>query len=295
MEKAVISLLLAVVVGGAAVGGIYVYSNAGRGNEDVLQAIVQVREDVEATREAVNALQGRFALLESGQKNLGETIRTRTPLAVSANGPSAPDSEAAVPGSPDLRNYVLAMIAEERKIREEEREREREEAQKRREERRREAEELSQGPYDRYNLKVNSMAKVLGLSEGQRDQYFEVSKKYNEKLQEMRQQMFARRGEGEAEGEGEGRGRGRFSRENRDQIREAFETIQNEYAAEVEAMLTADQIEVYSQLSEPSRSVMSMGMAGMPGEDTGGGPGGRFGGFDMLGGGRQGRGGRGGR
>lgn len=301
MEKAVISLLLALVVGGAAVGGIYVYNNSGAGNEDVLRAIGQVREDIEATREAVAAMQGRFSRLESGQKTLGDTIRTQSSLAVRTDSPEAPSGEAAAPGSTDMRNYVLAMIAEERKIREEERQREREEADKLREQRRAEAEELSQGPYDRYNLKVNSMAKVLAMSDAQRDQYFEVSKKYSDKMQELRQQMFSRRGgqggDPQADTGAAPGGRGRMSQENRDQIRAAFDTVQKEYSAEVEAMLTASQLEVYNQLSDSSRSAMSMGMAGLPGEDTGGGPGGRFGGgVPNVGGNRGGRGGgRGGR
>ena len=316
MEKIVIAVLLAVVVGGAAVGGIMLLGKDGAGEPE---AVTRLQAELKTTREAVQALKTDIARLTARQTELANALSIRPAAPEGAPRVSAEEGES-FEVSDALRGEVFAIIAEERKIREEERQKQREEADQRREERRKEVEELSQGPYERLNLKVNSMAKALGLDDTQRDKYAEITKKYRDKIDEERRALFAqfaprgadgkdqekdrqpggpqlagRPGEGPGVGPG---GRGGFGRENFEKIREVMTTAQNDYVTEVQGILTATQVAAFNELSESSQSFLSTGMAVKAGEDEGG-PGR---GFDfmrgMMGGPEQGRqrgpGGRGG-
>jgi hypothetical protein len=144
--------------------------------------------------------------------------------------------------SPAFREYVFSLIEEERELAEERR---REQI----EERRREREEFSKGPYGQFNLKVNSLAKVLGLDQSQKDRYHELTKGYWDELQEIRRNTDWR------------------STDGRNQYREVQERITKDYAQGVEELLTPDQREAYHQLPAWTRNLQSLGQVTAPGEE----------------------------
>ncbi|HAK94345.1 MAG TPA: hypothetical protein DCM87_04920 [Planctomycetes bacterium] len=292
MEKVVIAVLLTIVVGGAAVGGIMFLGKDGAGEPE---AVAQLQAELKTTRDAVQALKTDVKRLTAMQTELANALSIR-PAALEGMSLASADEGEDGDVSDGLRGEIFALIAEERKMREDERQKQREEADKRREERRKEMEDLSQGPYERLNLKVNSMAKALGLDDTQRDKYAEITKKYRDKIDEERRALFAqmmpRRADGENQGEGgqpgaqpagqpgeRPGGRGGFGRENFEKIRELMTATQNDYVTEVQGILTAPQVATFNELSESSQSFLGSGMAVKAGEDEGG-PGGRMG--DML-------------
>ncbi len=290
MEKIVISVLLTVVIGAAAVGGVY-YLGAGDKADDP-EAVAQLQTELQTTRDAVKALKADVKRLTAMQTELANALSVRPVPAGGLAEASGEDGETTVVIEEGLRGQVFALIAEERKLRDEERQKQREEADKQREERRKEMEELGQGPYERLNLKVNSMAKALALDDTQRDKYAEITKKYRDKIDEERRAFFAQNApkRPDAENQGEGQqpaaqpaeragGRGGFGRENFEKLRELMTTTQNDYLTEVQGILTAPQVATFNELSESSQSFMSSGMAAKAGEDEGG-PGGRMG--DMM-------------
>jgi hypothetical protein len=235
---------------------------------------------------------------------------TAAPAAV--GGTAAP--VAALASDPQgLKGYIIAAIAEERQLREAEAERQREEMRQRAEERRQEFAALSEGPYERYNLKVNSLAKVLNMTEGQKQAYVELMKQYDQKSDEARTKLrdAARAAAAAAGTEGtppEGGGRGGFGGRGRgdpqqfQQYRELSESLQTEFTTQLGSILTASQLASYAELSESARSFQSTNYVAAPGEENpmdrfmgGGGPGGTAG-FRGVTGQQQGgqRGGRGG-
>ncbi len=64
--------------------------------------------------------------------------------------------------------------------------RRREEQVRRMEDRKREIEELNQGPYEKYNFRVNTIGKKLNLSETQKARYYELLADYGGRIDEMR-------------------------------------------------------------------------------------------------------------
>jgi hypothetical protein len=265
MSKVLLSVVLALLVGGAVVAGIGFLpakpEEVAQSDGEALFEVAALRESLEGTREALRLVSERLDQLESAQKELA-AVRELQQIGTPGEGAAA-EAKEIVP--PDLRSYVFACIDEERKLREEEQRKQREELRQRMEERRKEREELSKGPYERYNLKVNSVAKELGLDDSQREAYYELVKRYSEKYSEARRELFAaaretREGEG---GEERGRGRGgmRGMREGREQYRELAENLQKEYTAELEPLLTASQLDAYNELSERSQSFADLGQA----------------------------------
>ncbi len=298
MDKVVISVLLTVLVGGAAVGGIYFLSAGGADkNAGEPEAVTQLRVDLQTTREAVTALETQVKKLAARQGELASARAARPEGTAMPAVAVSEDGEPAAGVSSGMRDTVFALIAEERTLREEERKQQREAAEKRREEQRKEIEELSKGPYDRLNLKINSMAKALAMDDTQREKYFEITKKYRDKIDAERQALFAQARErmenakqnpdqaaaqpgaqpGAPGGPG---GRGNFGRESFEKVRELMEATQKDYATEVQGILTAPQVATFNELSQSSQSFMGGGMAVKEGEDDGGAGGGRFG--DML-------------
>ena len=294
MDKIVISVLLTVLVGGAAVGGIY-FLNAGGTNKNAgdSEAVAQLQADFQTTREAVTALETQVKKLAARQGELASALAGRPEGTAMPAVAVSEDGEPAAGVSSGMRDTVFALIAEERKLREEERKQQREEADKKREEQRKEIEELSKGPYDRLNLKINSMAKALAMDDTQREKYFEITKKYRDKIDAERQALFAQARERMENAKqnsdqaaaqpgaqpGAPGGRGGFGREGFEKVRELMETTQKDYVTEVQGILTAPQVATFNELSQSSQSFMGGGMAVKEGEDNGG-AGGRFG--DMM-------------
>jgi len=76
-----------------------------------------------------------------------------------------------------LRSFVHQVIQEERQEREWE-------EQHRARERQRELEELSRGPYGKFNLRVNTMGKRLNLNDFQKQRYFQFLSDYSARFEE---------------------------------------------------------------------------------------------------------------
>lgn len=283
MSKVAVSVSVAILLGGALVAGLIFLPSGpaerpevGRGGDAELAA---VRETLDRMREDLQAMNDTLGRLESSQKALAAAVELRPIAAAEGAALEGSSSDAGEGSLADLRGTVSSVLQEERKIREEEQQQRREEFRQRMEERRKEREELSQGPYDRLNLKVNSMAKVLGLTDAQRDGYHELIRKYSDKFAEARRGLSGQEGaQGETEGGGPrrgGPGRGR------EQFRELVGGLQKEFEAELGTVLTASQLETYQGLSGMSQSFMSTGMVSASGEGEG-----RMG--DFFGGGMRG-------
>lgn len=325
MEKVLLSVVAAVFLGGLVIIGVQVQrtSQTQVSRLEMHSELEQVRASLTDIEEGLEALGERIRAIEDRQVELENEVNridSRTPVrAVALEGEAKEQAEALLAQPDRLKEYVFAAIAEERELREKERQKEREAMRQRMEERRKEMEALSQGPYERYNLKVNSMAKVLNLTESQAQSYYELTKQYSEKLEQARREARerflaaarqAQGGEGAASkeqppGEG-GRNRRRFDfagfGEMGAQMRQVSEAIQKEYAEQVLGLLTVSQADVYNQLPEQVRSIQYLGIVTPPGEEPAmpflrpfegqGGP--MRGGPPNAGAGRTGRGGRGG-
>lgn len=260
----------------------------------VALAAVQMQRpasDTSGLSSQLAAIETSLSGLQADLRTLGDRIHgleMSVPITVPPDGDEASSGDeavgAAVPAAltrPDrLKDLVIAAIAEEREIREkqqtEEREKQREEMRQRMETRRQEMEQLAQGPYDRYNVRVNSMGKVLNMTETQKQQYFDLTKAYSDKLQAGRDQLRAQIAAAQPAGEqapggqqnpgGRG-GRGRMGGEMGQQYRELSETLQKEYETQVLGILTVSQQEVYGELSDRAKSVQSTDMVSAPGEE----------------------------
>ena len=178
---------------------------------------------------------------------VSQTPQNSTPSPPSSPKP-APPQDASSPEtppedikSPEFKDYIFALIDEKKRIDAEERQRWIEEV-------RREREEMSKGPYGRFNLKVNSMAKVLNLDDGQRDRYYELVKSHWEALQELRKNTDWKNREAR-----------NLYRQKEKEIREAFD-------AEVQAMLTQEQLDIYQKLSSWAKNPQSLNRVAAPGE-----------------------------
>jgi hypothetical protein len=256
----------------------------------------------------LSMVESELSALRDGMEGIKEELRALRQLQESASGIRVPiadeaDAEDAAAGA-TLPDYVAAVLAEERKLQEAERERQREERRVRMEERRKELEAMREGPYDRYNVKVNSLGKVLALTDAQKQSYHQLVAAYNGKLEETLKQMreareaerTARAAAGEQgqsqEGErGPGRGR-RGDATGREQFRELLDGLQKGFAADVASLLSPEQAQTYGELSRSAQGFQSTDMVAAPGE---GGEGGRFAGFGSGGRGGGGPGGGGGR
>jgi hypothetical protein len=278
MQKFLISAVLALVMGGVVVAAVVLGKGSagtskanGQLAADMAAEMTTLREEVERAAEESRAVAERVGRLETALDAIArEGGAAVVPASARAEVPPPPPGVASDPEK--LRAYVLATIEEDRKAREEDRKKEREAMRKRVEEGRKEMEALGQGPYDRYNLKINSLAKVLGLDDAQKQAYFELSKAETEKLRQAREAIAAEaRAKAEASGEAgkDQGGRGRGSREVWGKVREASAEIEKEFAASVQGMLSPAQIEAYGQLSEQARSFQNLGYVGAPGEDLG--------------------------
>jgi hypothetical protein len=299
LSKFAISLVgSAVLLGSAVVAGVALSRKPGPAGPGAID-LSSVEAELSALRESVSGLASEVRSLRVAQESVA-AIRVPVAVDTESGGEDAPADA--------LPTYVAAVLAEERKLQEAERERLREERRVRMEERRRELEAMREGPYDRYNVKVNSLAKVLDLTEAQKQSYYALVTAYNGKIEESVKQMRAAReaeraaaaggegGQGSQDPEGErGPGRGRRGdAAGREQFRELYDGLLKGFAADVTALLSTEQAQTYGELSRSARSFQSTDLVGAPGE---GGDGGRFGGegFGGRGGGPGGGGPGGGR
>lgn len=268
MSKVALSATLAIVLGGAVVAGLnFLPSSSGQraASDETAAEVAALRKAIEGLRKDLGVMGERIDELASAQP---VTIPT-APAPRPAGGETAPGGGGGILAS-DLHDIVFAVIQEERRVREETEQQRREEMRQQMEERRKELEELSQGPYDRYNLRVNSMGKALELTDAQKEGFFELTKKYSEKFGEARKTLMAARQdtEGQAEG-GRGRRGGGPGGERGEQYRELVENLQKEYEAELGTILTGTQLETFNGLSDRSQSFMNSGMVST-GDDDGG-------------------------
>lgn len=272
MSKLTISALLSVGVGVVIVAGVHVsnrFDEGARSRESLAGELSALREDLRTDRDEVRDLAARLQRLESTQEELASNFSSKAAIAVPAVATGDATEEGAVSVTPAhfanpevLKEFVFAAIEEERQLRDEERQQQREEMRKRAEERRQEIAKLSEGPFDRFNLKVNSLANVLGMDENQKQAYFELSKassdKFRQTMEKLREERRAQEANSTEEGNRErGRGRGRGRGEDRGRFMELYEPIQKEFAAAVGEILTPGQLETYNNLSRSAQSFQS--------------------------------------
>jgi chromosome segregation ATPase len=230
--------------------------------------ISALREDLQSARDERRGLAEGLGRLESALETLAAKVRADEAAAAAPAAP-AKSSSAPVPASVlssgQLKATIAAVLEEERKLRDEERQLQREELRNRFEERQKELAAFKEGPYEGYNFKVNSLAKALELTDAQKQAYFDLSKTYQQKLQEGRQQLAGAPGEGTEktqESRAFGRGRG-----DRGQGRQLYENLQNEFTAEVQAILSPNQLETYGKLAQSALSFEYQGVVTVPGEE----------------------------
>jgi hypothetical protein len=284
VEKFALGLIASLVLLCAVGGAVYMNHRSGevlRSCEVLSGDVSDLKEELQAAREEIQALAEGIHHPPPPTPGGRPEVTSESPPVES---PAAPGL-ASVPHE-EIRSFVAVALDEERKQREDERKKQREEFRKRAEARRKEAEAFREGPYDRYNLKVNSLAQALSLSEAQKQAYFELSKQTAEKYQEERRKLQAAADPGTPGSAKGGKGRDRTA------VRQLSETLQNEFSAAVESMLAAPQVDAYRQLSAPSRSFQSLGQVSTAGEDNGP-PMFRGGNGDGGGGGNRGQGPRG--
>ena len=263
MNKIVVSLLLSLMLGGILLVGISLTRRAGescRSCERLGQEISRLQEYLRSVREDTRALIQEVRSHEATSKLVIDNARAEL-------APAATDQAAAAKLAPanrpeDIKTYVLSALQEDRIQAEAKRQAEREEARQLSEAKRLELATMMAGPFDRFNLKVNSLAKVLDLDQAQKKSYYEVAKQARDKLKEARNLLMQA---GSAQNVAEGnRSRGQ---ENWGKLRELQETLQKEFEQGVQGILTASQLETYNQLSRSARDFQNLGQVAAPGQD----------------------------
>jgi hypothetical protein len=130
----------------------------------------------------------------------------------------------------EFRSFVADVVKEERaQRRAAERERALAEA--------REIEELNQGPFGEWNHRVNSVAKKLGLTDAQKQRYYDLLMDYVRRLKELRE------------------GYDRTDPEGRKAWREKRNELQEEFDGNVVVSFNPEQAEAYNDLPPHERSL----------------------------------------
>ncbi len=242
MQKIGISILITVVLALLVVGAILLFEKSAKWKPQPARddGLAAVRDDLAEVVSELKALKERIALLEASGERMGPPP---PPSPTRRETAAAPTGDSLDTRSEAFRQLVFSLIEEERELAAERQ-------RTRIEEQRREREELSKGPYGRFNLKVNSLAQILGLDQGQKDRYYELTKAHWDELQENRRQTDFR------------------STEGRTHYRATQERILTEYAHGVEQLLTPDQLEAYGKLPTWSRNLQSLGQVMASGEAT---------------------------
>jgi hypothetical protein len=254
MQSFSISVLLALVLAAVLAGALFLYRSQDQPAAGAAEAeLLALRRELAETRDRIAVLEETVDVLRARGVEARPAVEATPPEdGAGAAAPPAeptveqPESAAAAaaelrPQTEEFREYVFGLIGEERRLREELQ-------RQRAEEYRRELEELKKGPYERFNTKVNSMAKVLNLSDGQRDRYYEVSKAYWDEMQELR------------------RGTKWQDSDARKRFKEEQDQLQKDFALDVERILTAPQAELFRELPEWSRNVNHLGRVVGPDE-----------------------------
>ncbi len=275
MSKVIVSVVLAAGLVGAIVVGV---SRGGDSDSSdvasqISPGISAIRGEIATLHDEIAALSDSVQSLRDSQERIARDSRS-VPVPASAVGATSGSGEA-VPtmSSADLHGFVAAVLEEQERVKDENREREREEARVRTEERKREIAALSEGPYDRYNLKINSLGNVLSMSDAQKQGYFELTTAYREKVEQTMKELREQRSKKETEasegenGETRDRRRGGGDRGDRDSYREAFNGIQEEFNADMQQLLGANQFATYSELSRDARSVFDRDQVFAVGEE----------------------------
>jgi hypothetical protein len=186
MRAIVLSTLCALLIASGIVALISLAHSPGRSQSTgrIRRELTELAESVRRTEDSLKKLENRLARLErEAAQPATEAPQAGAPAESSARGEN--DKEAVSPPeilrpySADMRDYVFALIDEERALQEQLR-------RERAEQLRRELEEMRKGPYERFKLKVNSLGRALGLDTAQKDRYHELSKAYWDELQELR-------------------------------------------------------------------------------------------------------------
>jgi len=303
-SKIIVSVILAFAVGGVAVVSL---SDTGDSSAQDSAASERFLAEITALRsefsEGLAGIDERLSSLESLSRDQGDML-ARVERARAASAPVAIAAKSGESGEAgegvsidDLQGLVAAVLQQEREVQSAERERQREEFLERAEERRRRIEAMSEGPYDRYNLKVNSLGNILGLNDNQKQAYFELASAYRGKLDEGMKELRAK-AEAERENREQERGedgrrdrrRGGFGREGFSQYRELRSNLDKEFQAGVGQLFNAQQLETFNELSSDARSFSDRDEVRAPGEESR-----RRGGFDFGGGRGRGSSGRRGR
>ncbi|HAK94156.1 MAG TPA: hypothetical protein DCM87_03910 [Planctomycetes bacterium] len=226
MSKTLPAVLIAALLGAAAASAVWLSRPPAEPREDATAwvEIAALRADVHAVRTALDAVAERLAAVESGARAAPPPPQAPAEGETAAEPSAAQVPEPLAPYSEQMRSYVFGLIEEERRVK-------RDEAARLAEEARREREELSKGPYEQFNLKVNSLAKVLDMGPSQRDRYFEIAKACFGEFQESRKGVDWR------------------SEEARARFQEQQDALQKQFSADVERLLVPEQREVYDKLS----------------------------------------------
>jgi len=254
--KALLSVSISLLVCAMAAGGLYLRQCA----EVAERSCRENANEVLALRDELEALQAETRELKEELRRVDSLQDLRPAIDEAGGAPSDPVPVAAsappAGAAPDeIKAYVVAALEEDRRKREEDRKKEREQLRQRSEERRKEQAELSEGPYERYNLKVNSMAKALALNDPQKQAYYDLVKRFRDELRQGRTKDQPA-GETSAPGPKRGPDRG----DDRARFREVYAEAQKRFTEAVGAILSPSQLEAYGQLSESSRSFQNLGM-----------------------------------
>jgi hypothetical protein len=196
--------------------------------EDKLSAVNEMREEVKALTDLVARLETAKAE-ETADRAPGQS-ETRGASFSSSQGESVDEkviaAVAEVLKTPEGREEFEGAVREGvRQFQQEERRK----RQLRTAAIKEEIEELSQGPYGKYNLKVNAMAKWLDLDDNQKDAYHTQVEKYDAMIEETRTREGA-------------------DAENYDKYHEERENLRKEFASVFDTSLSPEQSETFNAL-----------------------------------------------
>lgn len=241
MKNLGISALLAVVLAVIFIGGAQLFSSSDKAETaPTMEDFTALRNEFKSVSSGLNALADRLDKMEADKINDALAQKAREEKENAEAAEKQAKGSAAFPD--EMRDYVFALIEEERALR-------RDESEQRRTDRQEKVESLKEGPYGNLNLKINSMGAVLNLDESQKDNYHKLHELYKEKAGKLREGIDWR------------------DREARQNTMAQYKEIQQEFSSEVENLLTADQLETYKELPSWSRSMFNPGYVSPPGKE----------------------------
>ncbi len=237
MKNLGISILLAVIMAGLFIGGLELF-----GARDEAAPAAHTIADFNALRSDLESVSSDLSIMKKKIDRM-EAEQNKASLAVEAEKEKKKTPEQPDLYSNEMRDYVFALIDEERELR-------KDESAQRRDDHRKEVEEFKEGNFGSLNLKINSIGSLLNLDDVQKDNYYELHKFYNEKSDKLREGVDWR------------------DREVRKNTMEQYKKLQEEFSVEVENILTDEQREVYDKLPSWSRSLHNKGYVSPPGKEA---------------------------